>query len=174
MNCIHTTAFYPQKVSACKQKSRHYLEKSFRTSYQVSNLKLMLNITWDFHFSLFWKASGKRPIPLGCGDKYPELFSSLDNMDLISPETEDGNLRSNMKSHLSNYMKDYVTYAFWITLLFILVLTLGTIANTERDGLRNQGCYCPNFARVCPQCNNQTWFNVPLSWDWFCSQLFVN
>ena len=30
-----------------------------------------------------------------------------------------------IRSHLKKYMKDYIAYAFWIILLFVLVLTLG-------------------------------------------------
>ena len=138
MNCIHTTAFYPQKISAYKEKSEKYLEKSFRKTCQPSESKA---------------------IPLGYDGNW---FGAYEREDLISPL--DGP-SMDLRSHLSVYFKDYVTYAFWITLLFILVLTLGTIANSEKGIVRDQDCVCPNFAKVCIQCNNQTWFSVPLSYD---------
>ena len=37
MNCIHTTAFYPQKISNLKNQSGNYLEKSFKKTCQVSH-----------------------------------------------------------------------------------------------------------------------------------------
>ena len=87
------------------------------------------------------------------------LMDDYDTEELIS--SQDGS-RMNVRSHLNEYMKDYVTYAFWLTLLFILVLTLGTIANSEKDVVHHQQRGQKEF---CFTCDNQTWYNVPLSWN---------
>lgn len=86
------------------------------------------------------------------------LMDDLDTDELIS--SHDGS-RMDLRSHLNEYMKDYVTYAFWLTLLFILVLTLGTIANTEKDVVRHEH----GQKEFCLTCGNETWYNVPLSWN---------
>ena len=44
MNCIHTTAFYPQKISNLKNQSGNYLEKSFKKTCQVSHKLFNLSV----------------------------------------------------------------------------------------------------------------------------------
>ena len=44
MNCIHTTAFYPQKISNLKNQSGNYLEKSFKKTCQVSHKLFDLSV----------------------------------------------------------------------------------------------------------------------------------
>ena len=53
------------------------------------------------------------------------LINEVEKDEFSSKPPRSENKIEIIKGHLKKYMKDYIAYAFWIILLFVLVLTLG-------------------------------------------------
>ena len=64
---------------------------------------------------------------------------------------------------LVHFVAKYGVFVFWLGILFIMVMALGSAA-TSHNELRYD-CDCFNFTDFCQNCRNGSWFSVPLGQD---------
>ena len=64
---------------------------------------------------------------------------------------------------IAHYVSKYGVFVFWLAVLFIMVMALGSAA-TSHNELRYD-CDCFNLTDFCQNCRNGSWFTVPLDAD---------
>ena len=75
------------------------------------------------------------PIPMGFDNNLFEILINENDQEEMKSKPTSEKIKMDIRNHLKKYMKDYIAYAFWIILLFMLVLTLGTIATSHKANI---------------------------------------
>ena len=157
MTYVYTKPFYPQKTGSSRRTREQYLARSFRSTYQVSKE--------SFARSFIKKAFFQPPnriIALGCDTDIIEVFETdVPSENVVAFESQPE--RHSKWKVFALFVYKYGVFVFWLGILFIMVLALGSAA-TSHNELRYD-CDCFNLTDFCQNCSNGSWFQVPLGTD---------
>ena len=167
MTYMYTRPFYPQKTGGSSRRSREqYLARSFRRNYQVITFMIR---TFEYVLQCIWLYFQPPNRIIALGYQEPNVFEILE-ADIPTEPTDNVIVFETEPQPPSKFRKiakiiyKYGAFVFWLGILFVMVLALGSAAKSHKHRFRYD-CDCSNetYLPSCKNCLNGTmsWFEVP-------------